>query len=156
MAPRVGRIEGSRSPAGLDYPKNCQQFRSSIEVAQREYMRLNCQQESDEAPSGQWDVDLTETNTDLVQRQLSELAQQIIHVILACHKENDILEEESDILKNGLMIRESRLETEKVPIDSEVQGVGLMMYFQHLILEEICSCIHILKEHDIQTVGGGH
>jgi len=95
---------------------------------------LKSQGGPNKAPSRQGEAAIPEANTDLVQRQLSELAQQIVPVILACNKKKDFLEEEFDSLKSGIMIMESRLQTEKVRIDSEVQGVGSMKQFQQAIL----------------------
>jgi len=94
-----------------------------------------------------------EENTDLVQKQLSELAQQIVHVIEACNEEKDILEQDFDSVKNGILIMESRLQTEKTWIDSAVPGVGSMMNFQQAVLEELRAGIHILQGQDNQIVG---
>jgi len=124
-----------------------------MEHARREYLLLKSQEEPDETRSGQGEVVMTEANTNLVQKQLSELAQQTVHVIQACNEEKDVLEEEFDSLKNGIIIMESRLQTEKVRIDSKVQGVGSMMQFQLAILEEIRSGIHVLQDQDNQIVG---
>ena len=88
-----------------------------------------------------------------MQKQLSELVQQIVHVILACNEEKDVLEEEFDSVKNGIIIMEGRLQTEKFRIDSRVQGVGSKRQFQQAMLEEICSGIHVLQEQDNQIVG---
>jgi hypothetical protein len=90
---------------------------------------LKEQEEPEEAAEGQGEIQMTEANSDLVQKQLSELAQHIVHVIDACNEEKDILEEYFDSVKNGILIMESRLQTEKTTIDSEVQGVGSMMFF---------------------------
>jgi len=76
------------------------------------------QAEPEEAPEGQGEVEMLKLNTDLVQEQLSELAQQIVHVIEACDEEKDILEEECDSVKNGMVIMESRLQMEKIRTDS--------------------------------------
>jgi hypothetical protein len=85
-----------------------------MEAARRDYLRLKGQAEPEEAEEGQGEVEMTEANTDLVQRQLWELAQRIVHVILTCNKEKDVLEEEFDSLKNLITILDSRLQTEKV------------------------------------------
>ena len=87
-----------------------------------------------------------------MQQQLSELAQQVVHVILVCNEEKDILEEEFNSLKNGMIIMESLLQSEKDRIDSKVSGVGSMMQFQNTMLQEIRSVIHILKGQDNQIV----
>jgi len=118
-----------------------------------EYLLLKSQEEPDEAPSSQGEVEMVEANTDLVQEQLSELAQQIVHVIQACNEEKEVLEEDFDSIKNGIIIMESRLQMEKVRIDSEVQGVRSVMQFQQAMLEEIRSGIHVLQGQDNQIVG---
>ena len=81
-------------------------------------MLIKEQAEPEEAPEGQGEVEMLILNTDLVQEQLSELAQQIVHVIEACDEEKDILEEECDSVKNGMVIMESRLQMEKIRTDS--------------------------------------
>jgi len=95
---------------------------------------------------------MLEPNTDLVQKRLSELAQQIVHVIEACNEEKDVLEEEFDSVKNGIVIMESRLQTEKIRIDSEISGVGTMVRFQEALLQELRSGIHVLQSQDNQIV----
>jgi len=95
---------------------------------------------------------MREADTDLVQKQLSELAQQVAHIIPACNEENDILEDKFDSQKNGILIMESCLQTEKVRIDAEVAGVGSMMHFQEVILPQLRSGIHILPNQDNQIV----
>ena len=115
-------------------------------------MLLKEQEEPEEALEGQGEIQMSEENPDLVQKQLSELAQQIVHVIEACNEEKDILKEDFDSVKNGIMIMESRLQTEKTRIDSEVQGVGSMMNFQQAVLGELRSSIHVLQDQDNQIV----
>jgi predicted nucleic acid-binding Zn-ribbon protein len=114
---------------------------------------LKEQEELEEALEGQGEVQMSEANPDLVQEQLSELAQQIVHVIEACNEGKDILEEDFDSVRNGIMIMESRLQTEKTRIDSEVQGVGSMMNFQQAMLEELRSGIQVLRNQDDQIIG---
>ena len=87
-----------------------------------------------------------------MQEQLSELAQQIVHVIEACNKEKDVLEEEFNSVRNGIVIMESRLQTEKVRIDSEISGVGTMARFQEAMLQELRQGIHVLQSQDDQIV----
>jgi hypothetical protein len=96
---------------------------------------------------------MTEANTDLVQMQLLELAQQIVLVIHAYKEEKDLLEGEFDSLQNWIIIMGSCLQTEKVRINSKVQRVVSMMQFQQAILDEIRSGIHVLQEQDNQIVG---
>jgi hypothetical protein len=63
---------------------------------------------------GQGEVEITHANTDLVQRQLSNLAHHLIPVIQASTGANMILEEECDSQKNGILIMECSQQTEKV------------------------------------------
>jgi hypothetical protein len=53
------------------------------------------------------EVGMTEANTNLVERELSELTQQIIHVIQPQNEEKDILQEAFNYIKNKLSIMES-------------------------------------------------
>jgi hypothetical protein len=52
---------------------------------------------------------MMDANTHLVQKQLLELAQQIVHVIEVCNEEKDILEEYFESVRNGILLMESRL-----------------------------------------------
>jgi len=72
-------------------------------------LRLEDCEEGEEAISGQGKVVMKEADSDIVQRQLAELAQQVIHVIPACNEETDVLVEEFDSLKNGILIMESQM-----------------------------------------------
>jgi len=137
LAPSSSRVEKPRSPAPRPVPEWCLEYQRRIEEARRDYLLLKEQEEPEEALEGQGEVEMLEPDTDLVQKQLLDLAQQIVHVIEACNQEKDLLEEDFDSIKNGILIMESRLQTEKTRIDSEVQGVGSMMVFQQAILEEV-------------------
>jgi len=153
LAPSSSRVEKPRSPVARPTPEWCLEYQRRIEAARRDYLLLKEQEEPEEAPEGQGEVQMTEENPDLVQRQLSELAQQIVHVIRACNEEKDIMKEDFDSVRNGIMIMESRLQTEKKRIDLEVQGVGSVMSFQQAVLGELRSSIHILQDQDNQIVG---
>jgi hypothetical protein len=132
MVPRVSKKNRSRS--------------KGILATQR-------QEEPEEVESGQGEVEMTEWSTNLMQKQLSELAQQIVLVIQACNEEKDILEEDFASVRNGILNMKSALHTEKIRIDSEVQGVGSMMQFQQAVLEEVRSGIQIFQEQNSQIVG---
>jgi len=101
---------------------------------------------------GQGEVEMSETNPDFVQEQLSELAQQVVHRIQACDEEKGLLEEELDSVRNGILIMESRLQTEKIRIDSKVSGVGSMVNLLQAALQQLCSRIHMLQSQDNQRV----
>ena len=80
---------------------------------------------------------MRDPSQDLVQDQLSDLAQQIEHVIEACNQEKGILEDEFGSVNDGIHILESRLRTERQKIDSEVSGVGTQLDLHQAILSEL-------------------
>jgi predicted nucleic acid-binding Zn-ribbon protein len=153
LARSSSRVEKPRSPAARPIREWCLGYQRRIEAAQRDYLLLKEQEEPDQALEGQGEVEMTEASTDLIQKQLSELDQHIVHVIEACNREKHILAADFDCVKNGIRIMASRLQTEKIRIDSEVQGVGSMMNFQQAMLEELSSGIHVLQEQGNQIVG---
>ena len=152
LAPSSSGVQKPRSPAARPIPEWCLEYQRRIEAARKDYLLLREQEEPEEALEGQGEIQMLEANPDLVQKQLSELAQQIVHVIEACNEEKDILKEDFDSVRNGILIMESRLQTEKTRVDSEVQGVGSMMNFQQAVLGELRSSIHVLQDQDNQIV----
>jgi hypothetical protein len=132
-------LEGGETPIPgcTAYPRMVPRIPKRIEDTRRDYLLLKEQEVPEEAPEGQGEIQIMEASSDLVQKQLSELAQQIVHVIEACNEEKVVLKEDFDSVRNGILIMESRLQTEKSRIDSEVQGVGSMMNFQQAVLEEL-------------------
>jgi len=152
LAASTSRVEKPRSPVARPVPEWCLEYQRRIEAARRDYLLIKEQAEPEEALEGQGVIDMLEPNTDLVQEELSELAQQIVHVIEACNEEKDILEEEFDSVRNGIVIMESRLQTEKIRIVSEISGVGTMARFQEAMLQELLSGIQVLQSQDNQIV----
>jgi len=152
LAPSGLRVEKPQSPVSKPIPEWCLEYQRRVEAARREYLLIKEQEEPEEALEGQGDIEMLEPGTDLVQEQLSELAQQIVHVIAACNEEKDVLEEEFDSVKNGIVIMESRLQTEKVRIHSEISGVGTMAKYQEAMLQELCQGIHVLQSQDNQIL----
>jgi hypothetical protein len=134
-------------------PAWCLEYQRRIEVARKDYLLLQQQEEPKEAEEGQGVVVMTEANTDFVPKQLLELAQQIVHVMEACNEEKEELEEVFDSVKNEILITESRLQTEKVRMDSEILGVGSIAKLQDAMLQELRSGIRILQSQDNPIVG---
>jgi len=145
-------VEKPRSPAVRPIPEWCLEYQRRIEDARREYLLIKEQAEPEEALEGQGEIDMLEPNTNLVQDQLSELAQQIVHVLEACNLEKDVLKEEFDSVRNGIVIMESRLQTEKIRLDAEVSGVGSMARFQEAMLQELRARVQVLQTQDNQIV----
>jgi len=114
LAPSSSGVEKPRSPAVRPVPEWCLEYQRRIEAARWEYLLIKEQEEPDEAVEGQREIGMVEPNADLVQEQLSESAQQIVHVIEVCNEEKEVLQEEFDSVRNGIVIMESRLQTQKI------------------------------------------
>jgi hypothetical protein len=105
-----------------------------------------------EAQEGQGELEMPDTNSNLVQKQLSEHAQQVVHIVQACNEETEILENEFELVKANIQILESRIHTDKQRVDIEVAGVGSQMQLQEAVLQEVRSGINILQNQDNQIV----
>ena len=152
LLPVSSRIEKPRSPAQRDIPAWVQNYQNRLEEARREYLLLKDHEEPEEALEGQGEVVMTEANTELVQEQLSELAQQVMHVIQACNEEKEIIEDDFESVKNDIRILETRIQTERQRIDSDVSGVSTQSDMQQAMLKELRFGIHILQTQDNQIV----
>ena len=115
-------------------------------------MLLKTHEEPDDAEEGVGEVEMTEASTDLVQNQLSELAQQVMHVIQVCNEEKEIIEDDFESVKNNIWILETRIQTERQRIDSDVSGVSSQTEMQQAMLKELRFGIHILQSQDNQIV----
>jgi len=94
-----------------------------------------------------------EAHSDLVQDQLSEHAQQVLHVIQACNEEKEIIEDDSESVKNTNQILETRIQTERQRIDPEASGVSPQTELHHAVSKELQSGIYILHSQHNQIVG---
>jgi len=150
LLPVGSRVEKPRSPARRDVPVWVQSYQNRLEEARREYLLLKDHEEPEEALEGQGEVVMT--GTDLVQEQLSELAQQVMHVIQACDDEKEIIEDDFESVKNNIRILETRIQTERQRIDSDVSGVSTQSDMQQAMLKELRFGIHILQTQDNQIV----
>jgi hypothetical protein len=83
--------------------------------------------------------------TDLVQKQLSELSQQVVHVIQECKEETEIFEDAFGTEKNRILIMESHLVITRIMSESEVAGVGSKMVIQKAMRQELRSRIHFFN-----------
>jgi hypothetical protein len=91
----------------------CLECQRRILAARRDYLLLKEQEEPEEAEEEQGEVEMTEASTDLVQRPVSELAQQIVHVIEAYNNEKEVLKAEFDSVKNEILIMETYFRLKK-------------------------------------------
>ena len=76
-------------------------------------MLIKAQGEPEEALEGQGEIEMSEANPDLVQKQLSELAQRAIHLVQASNKEKEILEDEFESFRPNIEILETRIHTDR-------------------------------------------
>lgn len=62
------------------------------------------------------------------------------------------LTEQFDLVKNGILLNEFQLQSEKVGLDFEISGVGTMVQLPDALLQEIRLQIQILHWHDNHIV----
>lgn len=82
-----------------------------IDAAQREYLLLNEQVESEDAEVGRREIEIIELSSDLVQSQLLLLIQQFMHVRQEGSEEKHVSEDEFDSVKNNIVILKTRPNT---------------------------------------------
>lgn len=99
ILPVSARVEKPRSPAPREVPVWVQGYLNRLQEARREYLLLESHEEREEAVEGQGEVTMTEVNSDLVQNQLLELAQQVMHVVPACNEEKEIIKDDFESSK---------------------------------------------------------
>jgi predicted nucleic acid-binding Zn-ribbon protein len=107
---------------------------------------------AEEAEEGQGQLEMANANYDFIQKHLSELALQVVHIVQVGNKGKEILEDELKSVKANIEILESRIDTDKQRVDKEVAGVGSHMQLQEAVLQEIRSGVNILQAQDNQIV----
>jgi len=152
LLPVNSRVEKPQSPAQREIPVWVQNYQNCLEEARREYLLLKNHEEPEEAEEGQGELVMSEASTDLVQNQLSELAQQVMHIIQACNEEKEIIEDDFESVKNNIQILEKRIQTERQRINLDVSGVSSQMEMQQAMLKKLRFGIHILQSQDDQIV----
>jgi len=95
---------------------------------------------------------MPDENSDLVQKQLLELAQQVVPIIQACNKEKRIIENEFESVSSNIQLFETRVQTNHQDMDSEVLGVGSQMQQLQAALQEIYTSIARLQDQDNKIV----
>jgi predicted nucleic acid-binding Zn-ribbon protein len=141
-----------RSPAAKEIPIWVQDYQRRIEQARLEHQQMKPIEYPQEAEEGQGEFEMPDANSNLVQKQLSEHAQQVVHIVHAGNEEKEILEDEFESVKANIEIVESRIHTDKQRVDMEVAGVGSQMQLQEAVLQEIRSGVNILQAQDNQIV----
>jgi len=152
LAPSGSRVEKPRSPAARETPVWVQNYQRSIEQARLEYQQMRAIEAPEEAELGQGDFEMQDASSNLVQKQLLEPAQQVVHIIQACNEEKEVLEAEFDLVKASIEILETRIYTDKHRVDMDAAGVGSQLQLQEAVLQELRSGINILQGQDAQIV----
>jgi len=106
----------------------------------------------EEAELGQGELEIQDASSTLVQKQLLELAQQVVHIIQACNEEKEVQEDEFESVKTNIKILETRIHTDKHRVDMDVAGVGTQLQLHEAVLQELRSGINILQGQDAQIV----
>jgi hypothetical protein len=113
LAPSRSGVEKPRSPAARENPIWVQNYQRQIEHARLEHQQMKAIEYPVEAEEGQGELEMPDANSNVVQKQLSELPQQVVHIVQACNEEKDILEDESESVKANIEILESRIHTDE-------------------------------------------
>ena len=106
LLPVISRVEKPRYPAPREVPVWVQNDQNRLEEARREYLLLMSHKEQWEAVEGQGEVVMVDANSDLLQNQLSELVQQVMHVVQECNEEKEVIEDDFKSVKNNIQILE--------------------------------------------------
>jgi hypothetical protein len=95
-------VEKPPSPAGREIPGWVQDYQHRIEQARLEHQQMKAIEYPEEAEEAQGELEMPDANSNLVQKQLSELAQQVGHIVQACKEEKEILEDEFESVKANI------------------------------------------------------
>ena len=152
LAPSGSPVEKPRSPAAREILALVQEIQSRIEQDRLEHQQMKELEYPKGAEGGQGELEMTDANSNLVQKRFSELVQQVVHIVQACNEEKELFEDELDWFQANLEILESRIQTDKHRVDSEVAGVGTQVQLQQAVLQEIRSGVNILQAQDDQIV----
>jgi len=124
LAPSGSRVEKRRSPVAREVAAWVREYQRRIQQARLENQQMKALEYPEEEEEGQGEREMTDANSNLVQKQLSELAQQVVHIVHACNEEKELLEDKFESFKANTEILESRIQTDKHGVDSEIAGVG--------------------------------
>jgi len=80
LARSGSRVEKPQSPAAKDIPAWVKDYPHQIEQARLEYQTMKSIEFPEEAELGQGELQMTDANSNSLQKQLSELAEQVGHI----------------------------------------------------------------------------
>lgn len=82
------------------------------------------------AEEGLGELQIPDANSKLVQKEMSELAQQVMHIGQACNEEKELLENEFELVRANITFLETIIQTNQQRVDVEVSRVGSQMQLQ--------------------------
>jgi hypothetical protein len=88
----------------------------------------------EEAAQGQRELEMQNRNSNLVQKQLFELTQQVVHIVQACNEEAEVVEDGFESVKANMEIFETTIQTDKYLADSDVVVVGGQLQLPEAVL----------------------
>jgi len=91
----------------------------------------------EDAEQGQGKLDMRDANSDLIQRQLSELVLHVVHTIQACNEAKEVLEDEFESVRANIEIIDTRVHTDRHSVTADVAGVGTQLQLQQAVLQEL-------------------
>jgi len=106
----------------------------------------------EEAELGQGELEMEDASSSLVQKQLSKLAQQVVHIIQACNEEKEVLDDKFESVKANSEILETWIHTDKHRVDADMAAVGTQVQLQEAVLRELRLGVNILQGQDGQIV----
>jgi hypothetical protein len=152
LAPSGPRVEKPRSPAAREIASWVQEYQRRIEQARLEYQQMKAMEAPEEAELGQGELEMEDASSSLVQKQLSKLAQQVVHIIQACNEEKEVLDDKFESVKADSEILETWIHTDKHRVDADMAAVGTQVQLQEAVLRELRLGVNILQGQDGQIV----
>ena len=112
--------------AAKEIPVWVLEYQNRIELARLEYQQMKIIEAPEEAELGHGELEMPNVNSGLVQKQLSELAQPVVHIIQACNEEKEVLDDECESVRANIEILEARINTDRLRVEN-VAGEGMQM-----------------------------
>ena len=94
LTPSDSRVEKPRQPAATEMTKWAHDYGRWIEQVRVEYQHIKAMEFPHNADLGEGEKEMPDTNYNLVQTQLSYLAQHVLHIVQAGNDQKQILNDE--------------------------------------------------------------
>jgi len=130
LAPSGSRVEKPGSPLAKLIPPLLHQSQRRIEEARLDHQQMNVLEYPEGAEEGLGELQIPDANSKLVQKEMSELAQQVMHIGQACNEEKELLENEFELVRANITFLETIIQTNQQRVDVEVSRVGSQMQLQ--------------------------